>query len=139
MWRLLEGDAYFNVDTQRCGAYLRATLIRGPEPIRENTVIRFKNFFSIGVEYFSTPKRKKNFSTRNRNYCVVSRCACAMQLIYLFTYLFIYLLIYSFIYLFICLFICLFIYFIYLFALCQRLINYKVDTKMIILLVQNYE
>ena len=25
--RLLEEDAYFNVDTQRCGAYYRVTLI----------------------------------------------------------------------------------------------------------------
>ena len=58
--------------------------------------------------------------------------------IYLLIYLFMYLFIHLFIYLFICLFI-MFIYFIYLFALCQRLINYKVDTKMIILLVQNYE
>ena len=29
MWGLLEGGAYFNVDTQKCGAYKREALIRG--------------------------------------------------------------------------------------------------------------
>ena len=35
------------------------------------------NFFRFGVEFFSIPKRKKISSTRKRNYCVLSRCACA--------------------------------------------------------------
>ena len=29
MWGLLEGGAYFNVDTQMCGTYNREALIRG--------------------------------------------------------------------------------------------------------------
>ena len=37
--RLLEGDAYFNVDTQMCDAYSRAVLIWGPALITGNTVI----------------------------------------------------------------------------------------------------
>ena len=41
------------------------------------------DFFGFGVEFFfSITKREKNFSTKKRNYCVLSRCACA-KLIFL--------------------------------------------------------
>ena len=35
------------------------------------------NLFRFGIEFSSTPKRKKCSSTRKRNDCVFSRCACA--------------------------------------------------------------
>ena len=43
---LLEGGTYFNVDIQRCAAFQRAVLIRGPALLRGNTVLHF-NLFSI--------------------------------------------------------------------------------------------
>ena len=39
--------------------------------------IVLNNFFRFEVELFSTPKKKKKSSTRKRNYCVLSGCACA--------------------------------------------------------------
>ena len=44
--RLSEGGAYFNVNTQRCGAYWRAVLVWGPALIRRNTLIIHVHFGS---------------------------------------------------------------------------------------------
>ena len=44
---LLEGGAYFNVDTLRCSAYQREDLIWGPALIRGNTV----NYFNCSLSF----------------------------------------------------------------------------------------
>ena len=58
MRRLLEGGAYFNVDTQRSGAYSRAPHIWGPAFIRGNTVSTFKKTFC--------PKQKNKILKNSR-------------------------------------------------------------------------
>ena len=53
MRRLLEGSAYFNLDTQRCSAYYRAALIWGPALIRGNTVcVKNRHWQSNGIIVF---------------------------------------------------------------------------------------
>ena len=41
---LLEGDPYFNVDTQVCGAYKKVALIRG-NTVRENVGFNLSNIY----------------------------------------------------------------------------------------------
>ena len=49
MCGLLEGGAYFNVDTQRCNAYKRAALIRG------NMILPGLHFFDTAVLFIPYP------------------------------------------------------------------------------------
>ena len=44
---LLEGSAYFSVDTQRCGAYVRVDLIRGNMVIPATKIKRTNVWFQV--------------------------------------------------------------------------------------------
>ena len=44
---LLEGGAYFSVDTQRCGAYVRLDLIRGNMVIPTTKIKRTNMLFQV--------------------------------------------------------------------------------------------
>ena len=48
-------------------------------------MILSNNSFRFGVDFFSTPKRKKESITRKRNYCVFSTFACTKLDIFLST------------------------------------------------------
>ena len=56
--RLLEGDAYFNVDIQRCSTYKRAALIWGQALIRGNTVLNKIDEYE-GKHFGESPLEKK--------------------------------------------------------------------------------
>ena len=56
--RFLEGGAYFNVNTQRCGAYQRGAFIWGPVLIRRNMV-----FADYNCEFFNESINRWKFSS----------------------------------------------------------------------------
>ena len=65
---LLDGGAYFSVDTQRCGAYQRAALVWGPALIERNTVIMAEwNSCDTNI-YNSTTCNNQVFNNHNYEY-----------------------------------------------------------------------